>query len=154
MNWWKLFKPMACSIKLKAETKPDALAEVVENLVKGGSLATEFTDAAVKALLDREQLASTGVGAGVAIPHVKLEGLEAVACNLSVHRAGLEWAAVDGGPVHILFTILRPAKAGPNHDPEKQLEMMRCIAKLAREGDFSSIALQAQRNAELVDLLK
>ena len=133
MNWWKLFKPKACSTKLKAETKPDALGEVVENLVKGGSLATEFTDAAVKALLDREQLASTGVGAGVAIPHVKLEGIEGAVCSLSVHQDGLEWAAVDGAPVQILFTILRPADPGPAHGPEQHRRPAKVESRLGKQ---------------------
>ena len=154
MNWWKQFKPKACSIKLKAGTKPDALGEIVENLVKGGSLGPELADAALKALLDREQLASTGVGTGVAIPHVKLEGIEGAVCSLSIHSEGLEWAAVDGAPVHILFMVLRPAKPGPKHDPEQHLEMMRWIAKLAREGDFRAFARRVSRKAELVGLLK
>ncbi len=90
----------------------------------------------------------------VAIPHVKLAGLEKAICSLGVHQAGAEWDAVDGAPVKILFTVLRPAEAGEQHDPEQHLEMMRWIAKLGRDADFRNFALQAKTKKELVDLLK
>ncbi len=152
--FWKLFKPKACSIGLKASDKNQALEESVGNLVSGGVLDAGLADDAKRALLEREELASTGVGQNVAIPHVKLAGIEeAVAC-LSVHNEGLEWAAVDGEPVQVLFTVLRPAESTELHDPERHLEMMRWIASLARNDDFRSFALQAKTRTELVDLLK
>ena len=154
MNWWKHFRPKACSIGLKSESKSDALSEIVHNMVSAGILAEGSETSAVKALLEREQLASTGVGSGVAIPHVKLEGIDGAVCSLSIHEQGLEWAAVDGAPVHILFTILRPSEAGPKHDPEQHLEMMRWIAGLAREPDFRAFALRAGKRSDLIGLLK
>ena len=152
--FWKLFKPKACSNQLKASDKDGVLKEVVANLVAAGSLEEGLAPAAEQALLEREVLASTGVGQNVAIPHVKLDGLEeAVAC-LCVHAEGVEWAAVDGEPVRVLFTVLRPAESTELHDPERHLEMMRWIAALARNDDFRSFALQARTRTELVDLLK
>jgi mannitol/fructose-specific phosphotransferase system IIA component (Ntr-type) len=154
MTFWKIFKPAACSIALKASMKDDVLREVVGNLVSSNVLEAERTEAAIAALLERESLASTGVGMSVAIPHVRLEGLERAVAALSVHKEGLEWAAVDGEPVHILFTVLRPGEDAAEHDPEQHLEMMRWIARLSREGDFRSFALQAKTKKDLVDLLK
>lgn len=154
MSFWKLFKPKSCSTDLKSESKDDVLREIVASLVSGGSLAEENSDAAVKALLEREEMASTGVGHNVAIPHVKLVGLETAVGSLSVHRGGVEWAAVDGDPVHVFVTILRPEAASESHDPEVHLEMMRWISRLARERDFRHFALQAKTRTELVDLLK
>lgn len=154
MNFWKQFKPKCCSVNLKAEDKPAALVELVENLVKAKALPAELEAAAVEALVAREDLGSTGVGAGVAIPHVKLKGLDRVACSVSIHREGLEWAAIDGEPVNIYFTVLRPERAGDQHDPERHLEMMTWIAKLAREPDFRRFAGRAKTKTELVDLLK
>jgi mannitol/fructose-specific phosphotransferase system IIA component (Ntr-type) len=75
-------------------------------------------------------------------------------CTLGIHREGVPWAAVDGAPVQILFTVLRPEKPGADHDPERHLEMMRWIAKLARDADFRRFALRARTKTELVDLLK
>ena len=154
LNHWKQFKPKACSVRLEASTKDEALLEVVSNLVRAGALSEAMASEAGKALLDRERAASTGVGMNVAIPHVKLLGLERAVCSLSLHPEGLPWGAVDGAPVHIVFTVLRPERASDQHDPEKHLEMMKWIARLSRDADFRRFALKVKTKAELVDLLK
>jgi mannitol/fructose-specific phosphotransferase system IIA component (Ntr-type) len=154
MNFWKSFKPKSCSVRLQAASKEAVLGEVVENLIAGDSLPARLKADALEALVARERLGSTGVGMGVAIPHVKLKGLERAACSLSVHSGGLEWQALDGGQVHILFTVLRPDRPGEGHDPEKHLAMMQWIARLAREADFRRFALKVKTKTELVDLLR
>jgi nitrogen PTS system EIIA component len=154
MNFWKQFKPKSCSVHLKAGSKDEALAELVDNLIHSEVLPEAARVDALAALLEREKLGSTGVGAGVAIPHVKLRGIERVACSLSLHPEGLSWQAIDGAPVHLLFVVLRPDKAGTEHDPERHLEMMRWVARLARDADFRRFALRVKTKTELVDLLK
>jgi nitrogen PTS system EIIA component len=154
MTLWKNFKSKSCTIGLGAPTKDEVLAECVAQLVLGEELSEALRASAVTALLEREKLGSTGIGMNVAIPHVKLKGLERTACSLSVHAAGVEWQAVDGAPVHLVFTVLRPEKATDQHDPEKHLEMMKGIARLARDADFRRFALRVKTKAELMELLK
>ena len=154
MDWHKRFKSKACILKLKATSKEEALNEVVDQLTSSKILPSELEEDTRAALQAREELASTGVGMNVAIPHVKLEGLDEAIFSLSVAPEGLEWQAVDGAPVHILFTVLRPESATGAHDPEEHLEMMRWIARLARDADFRAFALQAKNKPELVGLLK
>lgn len=154
LNHWKQFKPKACCVRLRATTKEEALLEVVSNLVQAEVLADAMAPEAEKALLERERTASTGVGMSVAIPHVKLAGLDRAVCSLSVHPEGIAWGAVDGAPVHLLFTVLRPDSKGAAHDPEQHLEMMRWIARLGRDADFRSFALRVKTKTELVDLLR
>lgn len=154
MNFWKLFKPKCCSLDLSARTKELVLSEVVDVLVDSESLPATLRASAVSALLERELTGSTGVGMNVAIPHIKLKGLERAVCSLAVHKTGVEWAAVDGAPVQLVFTVLRPEKPTTDHDPDKHLEMMRWIARLSRDADFRRFALRVGTKAELIDLLK
>lgn len=154
MTFWKLFKAKSCSLTLSGTTKDEVLVELVDALIEGGSIEADLRADVLKALRDREDLATTGVGQNVAIPHVKIGGLERAVASLSIHPAGVEWAAVDGEPVQVLFTVLRPAEEGPQYDPETHLEMMRWISRLSRERDFRSFALQATTRTQLVDLLK
>lgn len=153
-DYWKLFKPSACNVKLKAAAQEDVFVEIVENLVKAKSLAAELRDSCVQALVEREGLASTGIGQTVAIPHVKIDGLEEAVVSLSVHVDGIDWRSLDGQQVHILFTVLRPAEAGPKYDPERHLEMMRWVSQIGQEPDFRRFALKVGTRKELVDLLK
>jgi mannitol/fructose-specific phosphotransferase system IIA component (Ntr-type) len=154
MTFWKLFKVKACSIQLAANEKEPVLREIVAMMITGGVLPSSLQERGVDALTTREALASTGVGGGIAVPHVQLPGLEQVAMNLCVHPRGVEWGAVDGQPVQVFFTVLRPTKHGPLHDPERHLEMMRWIARLARSADFRRFAANTTSRGELIELLK
>ena len=154
MNWHTQFKSKGCLLKLKADDKAGALDEMVDQLVSSKLLDAKIEESVRKAVHEREALASTGVGMNVAIPHVKVEELKEVHCSLAVHQDGLEWQAVDGAPVNIIFMVLRPTEATEDYDPEEHIEMMRWIARLAREADFRGFALQARTKAELTGLLK
>jgi mannitol/fructose-specific phosphotransferase system IIA component (Ntr-type) len=154
MSYWKSFKSKSCTLDLAASSKDAVLEEIVELLVSSGALPGALRAQALAALLERERVGSTGVGTNVAIPHVKLKGLDTVVCSLAVHERGVEWAAIDGAPVHIVFTVLRPDRVSDKHDPSKHLEMMQWVARLSRDADFRRFALQVDTKAELLDLLE
>src|SRR5262245_13968369 len=153
-DYWKLFKPAVCSLKLEGETKEQVFAELVDNFVKAKLLDVGLAAQARRALFEREALASTGVGQHVAIPHVKLAGLEEAIFSLSLHPSGIEWSALDGESVTILFTVLRPEKKSERYDPERHLDMMRWISNLSRDADFRRFALGVSTKKALVDLLR
>lgn len=154
MDWYKRFKSKGCLLKLKAEDKSAALHEMVEQLLAGKLLAGELEAAGKSSVDAREERGSTGIGGGVAISHVQVEGVSEALCSLAVSQAGIEWAAVDGAPVHIVFMVMRPTDPTDDYDPESHIEMMRWVARLARDADFRGFALQAKTKAELVGLLK
>jgi fructose-specific phosphotransferase system IIA component len=75
------------------------------------------------ALLRRESLMSTGIGCGVAIPHVKLSMVEEFFITVFIHKNGVDWGSLDNKPAHLIFLI-----AGPENKQEKYL---RILAKLS-----------------------
>lgn len=152
-EYWKLFKPAACSLKLVGTTREDVFAELVQNFVKAKCLDAALHGGALRALIERENVASTGVGQHVAIPHVKLTGLMEPIFSLSLHPAGIEWASLDGAPVTILFTVLRPERASARYNPERHLDIMRWISHLSRDADFRRFAMGVTTKKALVDLL-
>ena len=153
-DYWKLFKAKPCSVGLKANEQAQVFQEIVTNLVKAGVLDEKLKEAAHKALLEREGLASTGLGRNVAIPHVKLKGIDQPVVSVSIHKTGVDWSALDGEQVQIFFMVLRPETATEQYDPEKHLGMMKWIAKLTQDADFRRFAIAARTKKELVDLLK
>jgi len=153
-DYWKLFKPAACSVTLKGTTQEQVFEELIDNFVKAKLLALQLRGAALRALVEREAMASTSVGQRVAIPHVKLVGIREPIFSLSIHPRGLEWSSLDGAPVSILFTVLRPERAGERYDPERHLDMMRWISTLGRDADFRRFALGVSTKKALVDLLR
>ncbi len=139
---------------LKASDKAAALEEIANNMVKGKALDPSLCEEVVKVLHAREARATTGVGMNVAISHVSIPGIDAPLCSLSIHKEGLDWSAVDGAPVYLVFTILRPELSAPGHDPDDHISMMRWIAGLGRDGDFRAFARRAGKRSDLIELLK
>ncbi|HEY0148018.1 MAG TPA: PTS sugar transporter subunit IIA [Allosphingosinicella sp.] len=84
-----------------------------------GAAASRHTGIAAKtivaALSDREKLGSTGFGAGVAIPHGKIDGLDRVYGYFARLPQPVEFQAVDGLPVDLVFLLLSPPDAGADH---------------------------------------
>jgi mannitol/fructose-specific phosphotransferase system IIA component (Ntr-type) len=154
LGFARQFKSKACSVELTAPTKEGCLAELAQLLVISGGVAARQSGALQAAFLERERIATTGVGAGVAVPHVKLAGIERTALAFAVHKRGVPWAAVDGEPAHLFFAVVRPAVASDLHDPRRHLELMQWIAKLARVQDFRRFALAAESRTELFELLE
>jgi len=151
---WKLFKPSACSVTLKGAGQAAVIDELVKNFVSSKCLTVDLAGAATKALVEREELASTGIGRRVAIPHVQLKGIDRAIVSLSVHPTGVDWKSLDGVPVNVLFTVLRPSKAGDAFDPERHLALMGWVAEIVRGRDFCPFALAVTNRTELVSLLK
>ncbi len=98
----------AIVVNLKAKDKKGALTELVQ-LMRKVHEGEKFPAAdIVEGVLQREKLGSTGLGGGVAVPHAKLEGVRNVIGAFGRSARGVDFSAVDGEPVHLVFLILAP----------------------------------------------
>lgn len=143
-----LVKNSAMIGELNATTKEAALKELLSAAVGIGAFPESAHKALGKRLSDREAIGSTGLGNSVAVPHVKGEDVQGVTLVLARSHAGLEWQAIDGRPVHVLFMLVSPAD-----DPEAHLQGLRWIASLARDSDFRRFLLDAENEDVMRDLL-
>lgn len=99
----------------------------------------------VRILRERENLGSTAVGDGVAIPHGKVPDLSAPALAVGLSKEGIDFAAPDGKPCHIFFLILTPAAdAAWQH-----LRLLAQIARRAKDPIFRSEVLLAKNRDQL-----
>lgn len=110
---------------LAAGTKKQVLQELAG---KAGSLLDRDPREIFEALLQRERLGSTGFGHGVAIPHVKLRRLERAVCLFARLEAPVDFEALDGAPVDLIFLLLSPEHASGDH-----LKALARISRLVRE---------------------
>ena len=83
------------------------------------------------------------------MPHVKGDDVAQPALVLARCKKGLEWQAIDGRPVNILFLLVSPAS-----EPETHLQCLRWIAGLARSTDFRRFLLDAPSGTAMRDLLR
>jgi fructose-specific phosphotransferase system IIA component len=136
--------PSAICIELKSPAKKEALNELCQ-LLKTGSKITD-PEAVVEALMNREKLGSTGIGQGVAIPHSKAPATEKLVAALGVSRRGVDFEALDGEPVHVIFMLVSPPNGGPDH-----LKALARVSGLLKDKFFR----QALKDAKSVeDVLK
>ena len=105
----------------------------------------ELDSAAILASLsEREQLGSTGFGQGVAIPHGKVEGLKRIYCVFVRLAEPLDYKAIDGKPVDLVFLLLSPPDAGADH-----LKALAAISRVTRH----AATLEKMRGARSRDAL-
>lgn len=99
-------------------------------------------------LWEREQLGTTGVGHGIAIPHGKIGGLQNVHGFFARLTTPLDFASIDDRPVDLVFMLLAPAEAGADH-----LQALGQVSRLMRDAAFCAECRQAKSAAALYGLL-
>lgn len=147
MNYVELFSEQSVLLDLQASDSDAALAAMVDRLAELNPALADRKTEVLDALLAREAQGSTG-GDGVGLPHIKLDGLDSVAVVIGVHKAGLDFAALDGSMVKVFFCVVRPEAACEEH-----LGLLRWLAGIARHEDFVSFATQANDSQQVIDLL-
>ncbi|MCL2093956.1 MAG: PTS sugar transporter subunit IIA [Treponema sp.] len=135
-----IFSPDLISINLEAETKERAFAELVD--IFCGATGLPKKEEILEALWEREHKMTTGIKKGVAIPHGRCHTLDQTYGVLGVSRKGVEYQALDGQKVHLLFMILTPQA-----NSEQYLHLLRRIALLLDEPRFSE-ELKAQEDPQ------
>ena len=133
---------------LKSTDKESCLREVVDVLVKAGKIGSESAADVVDALMGREELGSTGIGKGVAVPHAKHASVRGLVAAFGRSRTGIEFAALDGQPVKLVFLLLSSRDHSGQH-----LEALARVARLVRDDRFCRFLAEADDAAELSELL-
>jgi PTS system nitrogen regulatory IIA component len=100
--------------------------------------------AVLTSLIEREQLGSTGFGQGVAIPHGKIEGVERIYGLFARIAEPVDYKAIDGRPVDLVFLLLSPPQAGADH-----LKALAAISRITRH----AATLERMRGARSRDAL-
>jgi nitrogen PTS system EIIA component len=103
-----LLSPADVMIDVRASNKRQLLQELSAKAAGGAGLAADLV---ASALSKREELGSTGIGKGVAIPHARLKELQRPYGLLAKLKQGIEFDAIDGQRVDIVFVLLLPAAA-------------------------------------------
>jgi PTS system nitrogen regulatory IIA component len=129
-------KPDAIIADLVATTKAGVLAEVANRMA---ALEPSVDGEQLRRVLEeRELLASTAIGDGIAIPHGKLDSIGQLAGVLGRSVAGLEFESIDGRPTHLVFMLVAPVSSTGVH-----LKALARLSRLFRDADFRRRLLAA-----------
>ncbi len=116
-----LLAPEAVIPHMKAQSKKQLLQDLAQRMAQLSGLPERRI---AETLIERERLGSTGMGQGIAIPHGRLAGLDRIVGLFARLESPIEYEAVDGQPVDLVFLLLAPENAGADH--------LKALARVSR----------------------
>ncbi|MCL2229684.1 MAG: PTS sugar transporter subunit IIA [Treponema sp.] len=132
--------PEFIKVEMEAEDKEEAFEELVAHYCHADN--SHSHDDILNAIVRREEKMSTGIHKGIAVPHGKTNAVKTLRGVLGISRKGIEYDALDGEPVYLLFMIISPLE-----DSEKYLRLLKHLAELMEIPQFQ-VELQAQRDPQ------
>lgn len=99
-------------------------------------------------LMEREQLGSTGIGGGIAIPHGKLDAIKSIRVGFGLSKKGVKYDSLDNKPVHLFFLLLTPENSAGGH-----LKVLAQISKLLKLEQFKKRLLNADTVDAIYDII-
>jgi mannitol/fructose-specific phosphotransferase system IIA component (Ntr-type) len=135
--------------ELKTRDRNGVVRELVSALYKAGQLGKGNCEEIIKAVIKRENEASTGMGKGVAVPHVKHKVVKDVVATIGQSSVGIDFSSLDKQPVYSVILIISPV-----NNPDKHLQVMESVFKHLQEEKFRKFLRQSKEAKEIEELLR
>ena len=133
---------------LKSNNKTDAIKELTALLKSTGTISD--TESVAKVVLEREELGSTGIGDGIAVPHGKSDAVDKVVAAFGKSEKGIDFESeTDDVPVRLIFLLIAPTGSSGPH-----LLALARISRLLRNKGFRERLIKAKSKSEILDIFK
>lgn len=130
---------------LKSNTKNDAIKELVMLLKKAGAIPD--ADSIASIVLEREELGTTGIGEGIAVPHGKSNIIDKLVAAFGRSEKGINFESIDNQPVKLIFLLVAPANSAGPH-----LMALARISRLLKNQSFRSGLINAKSKEEILKI--
>ena len=134
---------------LAAEDKESVIRELVDALVASKTVLEKDRDDIVEAIMKREELGSTGIGRGVAVPHTKHPTVDKLVGTVGISSDGVDFDSLDGEKVQLFFLLISPPDRPGDH-----LRALENISRQLRDEMFCKFLKQAKTAADITQLLE
>jgi fructose-specific phosphotransferase system IIA component len=138
----------AIRAKLDSDNKEGVIREMAQALADAGKIAPGELEGIVKAILKREELGSTGIGRGVAVPHTKHPSVNRLVGTVAVSSEGVDFDSLDGEKVNLFFLLISPPDRPGDH-----LRALENVSRQLRNESFCKFLKQAKTPEEILTLL-
>ncbi len=149
MKFADFVSPGAIRADLAADGKEGVIREMVQALLDAGKIEISEMESIIRAILNREELGSTGIGRGVAVPHAKHGSVDHLVGTVGISREGVDFDSLDGEKVFVLFLLVSPLDRPGDH-----LRALENISRQLRDGRFCRFLKQARSAEEIRQLLE
>jgi len=140
--------PKAIRAELTADDKEGAIREMVQALMDAGQIQEDEFESIVGAILKREELGSTGIGRGVAVPHTKHPSVGRLVGNVAISSGGVDFDSLDGEKVNLFFLLISPPDRPGDH-----LRALENISRQLRDDTFCRFLKQSKTADDIRQLL-
>jgi fructose-specific phosphotransferase system IIA component len=139
----------AIRAELTARDKEGVINELVDALVAAGDVGGSDREDIVKAILKREELGSTGIGRGIAVPHTKHASVDKLVGTVGVSTDGVDFDSLDGEKVQLFFLLISPPDRPGDH-----LRALENISRQLRDETFCRFLKQSKSTSDILQLLE
>ncbi len=143
----ELLSPDAIILELAAREKLEVIKELVRPLVASGAITDEPTF--LTAIARRENLESTGIGQGVAIPHARTPAVARIVLAFGRSLSGVDFSSLDGKLSHLVFLI-----AAPDQQKTDYIVTLARLSRLLRRDDVRDALHKAEAPADVIRVLR
>lgn len=149
MKFADFIRVEAIKADLVADDKEGAIRELVAGLVESEGISADEQESIIKAIMKREELGSTGIGRGVAVPHTKHPSVDRLIGTVGVSPDGVDFDSLDGENVQLFFLLISPPDRPGDH-----LRALENISRQLRDDMFCRFLKQAKTAEEVQQLLE
>jgi len=147
MTLMEILSGKSVIVGLKGESKQEILEELVDALEVGDKITDR--DKVLEAVLLREEIMSTGIGHGIAIPHGKSEYVTALGGVLGIRSQGVNFDALDGKQTYIFFLLVSPLDVSGPH-----IKALARISRLLKGEDFRQQLIASKDNEDAIAIIE
>lgn len=149
MKFSDFVKTNSIKAELTATDKESVIRELIQSLITSGQLAADEEEAIAQAILKREELGSTGIGRGIAVPHTKHPSVDQPVGTVGVSSIGVDFQSLDGEPVQLFFMLISPPDRPSDH-----LRALENISKQLQDETFCRFLKQSKTPADIQQILE
>jgi len=147
INISELLSKEAILLNVKSKDKISVIRELVSLLVKQNMVLDEGE--LLRDILKRENLESTGIGLGIAIPHARTKAVNSLSLAFGRSKEGVDFSSIDGKPSYLIFLI-----AAPEEEKTKYIMALAKLSKILRKETVRKKLLEASSQEEVLEIIK
>lgn len=149
MKFCDFISASAIKAELDSTDKEGVIREMIVQLIEAGQLNSDDQESILEAILKREELGSTGIGRGIAVPHTKHPSVESPVGAVGISSKGVEFQSLDGEQVQLFFMLISP----PNQ-PSEHLRALENISKQLQDDTFCRFLKQSKTAEDVQQILE
>ena len=149
MKFADFITPKAIQAELTSNSKDAVITELVQALADAGEIEADQKDDIIASIMKREELGSTGIGRGVAVPHTKHPSVQNLVGTVGVSADGVDFDSLDGERVQLFFLLISPPEGPGDH-----LRALENISRQLRDESFCRFLKQSKTGSDINQLLQ